>query len=1119
MENYHIVELVGEGSFGKVFKARRKSCGHIVAMKFILKKGKNEKELRNLRTEIDILIKLNHDNIVSLLDAFETPSEFVVVMEFAQGELFEILEDDKTLPEEEVQKIAKQLVRALNYLHSNRIIHRDMKPQNILIGQNGAVKLCDFGFARAMSYNTMVLTSIKGTPLYMAPELVQEQPYNQTADLWSLGCILYELYYGQPPFYTNNIYTLIQQIVRDPVKFPEPISPALKSFLKGLLTKSNSARLTWPHLMNHQFVVETAEDAKWRIVSTTHDQKMKERLESMDCYRVHVHRGLSDRTTGGLLGGPKGMSAAMGAAASDAAALRKSMDAAPGGYQRQHAELFSQASVEMLAAPGTSDGTVISTLRAMISACESATATPVHSMAFLERLPRSGIFPVIVSKLRSASSPEVNLNIAMLLRTVLFPDNGNVLSFPSQHPQREVVSILQQRSESVPIDFVIRENVAAELIRKPVDALVCLANDVVGHGPLKDCAVRILYQGVRWNPNFGQCLVSLPVFPQLWSELLDTIAVDTRTAESKRQTATATVVIYLVSALVPAIKLSSTPQAINAQKLSQFVSNALTTVCYYRPSATDVDIVALNYAAAAALLVAYVHRELKDTIAFTPDAVLAEGLSSIVQGVQSCSIRPAVPRGLGTSYGFPDVGLLDGVVHMLSLVFSDKQSFVYAKREGQAGFFSTDVKPIFRLVVEALRDSDAKVEMSPNGVLAGLRCIQQIIQLQRELEGSIAVLSETVGPYAADPPGHVSVAAVVVRQLRTDLIRQIRMWPECRGGGTAGVGSHVAIIVQILSATFLDANATPQDERVVTPIHQTMYRENVMDGLVASLDHLDGSQWGSTFALAARFVMGSTHFAKAFVDGGGLHPERIRKVLEARKPYGTALAADGLNVLSQLARLSKDFYPPIGDAGLFDLFLSLLRHPEAGIRAKTCNLVGNLCKHSVYFYDRLAHSGLIDEIVLRCSDDDATVTKFASFAAGNAAFHSDQLYSQLANAVPALVQLLSSPDEKTRQNAAGAVSNFVRNSGSLSKPLLAQNAVEAMIRMVTNDTLQLKKIALITIGTMANYDDFKARLTAVGFQASISGIEAAIAKEVKEPDPAVAKHISRIRQRLGIVPQ
>jgi serine/threonine protein kinase len=96
------------------------------------------------------------------------------------GELFEILEDDQSLSEEVVQQVAKQLVRALYYLHSNRIIHRDMKPQNVLIGANGAVKLCDFGFARAMSTNTMVLTSIKGTPLYMAPELVQEQPYNHT---------------------------------------------------------------------------------------------------------------------------------------------------------------------------------------------------------------------------------------------------------------------------------------------------------------------------------------------------------------------------------------------------------------------------------------------------------------------------------------------------------------------------------------------------------------------------------------------------------------------------------------------------------------------------------------------------------------------------------------------------------------------------------------------------------------------------------------------------------------------------------------------------------------------------------------------------------------------------
>ncbi|XP_026185072.1 serine/threonine-protein kinase 36 isoform X2 [Mastacembelus armatus] len=256
MNSYHVLELVGEGSFGRVYKGRRRFTGQVVALKFMPKVGRSEKELRNLKREIEIMRDLQHPNIVQLFDSFETDTEVVVVTEYAEGQLFQVLEDDGKLPESQVREIACQLVSALYYLHSHRILHRDMKPQNILLGKSGVVKLCDFGFARAMSVSTLVLTSIKGTPLYMSPELVEEKPYDHTADLWSLGCILYELHTGVPPFYTNSIFHLVQLIVRDQVKWPDTMSDTCTNFLKGLLTKDPQKRLSWPDLLYHPFVAD-----------------------------------------------------------------------------------------------------------------------------------------------------------------------------------------------------------------------------------------------------------------------------------------------------------------------------------------------------------------------------------------------------------------------------------------------------------------------------------------------------------------------------------------------------------------------------------------------------------------------------------------------------------------------------------------------------------------------------------------------------------------------------------------------------------------------------------------------------------------------------------------------
>ncbi|MCL4119876.1 UNVERIFIED_CONTAM: hypothetical protein GTU68_059124 [Idotea baltica] len=189
-----------------------------------------------------------------MIDAFETEGEVVAVSEYVPIQLYSLLEKHGTLPEGRVRAIACNLISAIYYLHSLRILHRDIKPQNILLTYEGEAKLCDFGFSRKMGINTYVLTSIKGTPLYMAPELIDESPYDHTADLWSLGCILFELLTGKPPFSTTSIVQLIKMVHLEPIKWPSNLSENCKAFLKGLLQKEPNQRLTWPDLLDHPWV-------------------------------------------------------------------------------------------------------------------------------------------------------------------------------------------------------------------------------------------------------------------------------------------------------------------------------------------------------------------------------------------------------------------------------------------------------------------------------------------------------------------------------------------------------------------------------------------------------------------------------------------------------------------------------------------------------------------------------------------------------------------------------------------------------------------------------------------------------------------------------------------------
>lgn len=254
MNRFKVSSLIGEGSFGRVYKATRKVDDQIVALKIISKRGRSNKELKNLRRECDIQEKLKHPNVIEMLESFETKNDLVVVTEYAQIDLHRYLAKNGAISEDKAQKLVCHLVSALYYLHSNRILHRDLKPQNVLLNDDLHAKLCDFGLARNMTMGTHVLTSIKGTPLYMAPELLAERPYDHQADLWSLGCISYETMAGQPPFCTTSILHLVKLIKHEEVKWPSFLSSDCRSFLQGLLEKDPSLRISWAQILCHPFV-------------------------------------------------------------------------------------------------------------------------------------------------------------------------------------------------------------------------------------------------------------------------------------------------------------------------------------------------------------------------------------------------------------------------------------------------------------------------------------------------------------------------------------------------------------------------------------------------------------------------------------------------------------------------------------------------------------------------------------------------------------------------------------------------------------------------------------------------------------------------------------------------